>query len=115
MAGKASRSGLRSMAARPRSAKVQNKPACLRSVPLPVRIPGCTERRLGLVEAIETIFPQLSRRVSAQMTCPWSHAMTFLANFLRNETGATAIEYGLIAAGISVAIVTVVSGRLVQT
>jgi pilus assembly protein Flp/PilA len=34
--------------------------------------------------------------------------MTFLAKFLRNETGATAIEYGLIAAGISVAIVTVV-------
>jgi len=28
--------------------------------------------------------------------------------FLRNETGATAIEYGLIAAGISVAIITVV-------
>jgi pilus assembly protein Flp/PilA len=34
--------------------------------------------------------------------------MSFLAKFLRNETGATAIEYGLIAAGISVAIVTVV-------
>ena len=30
--------------------------------------------------------------------------------FLRDETGATAIEYGLIAAGISVAIITVVSG-----
>ena len=31
-------------------------------------------------------------------------------DFLRNEEGATAIEYGLIAAGISVAIITVVQG-----
>jgi pilus assembly protein Flp/PilA len=29
-------------------------------------------------------------------------------NFLRDESGATAIEYGLIAAGIAVAIITVV-------
>jgi pilus assembly protein Flp/PilA len=31
-------------------------------------------------------------------------------DFLRNEEGATAIEYGLIAAGIAVAIITVVQG-----
>ena len=31
-----------------------------------------------------------------------------LVNFLNNEQGATAIEYGLIAAGISVAIIAVV-------
>ena len=30
--------------------------------------------------------------------------------FLGDESGATAIEYGLIAAGISVAIITVVQG-----
>jgi pilus assembly protein Flp/PilA len=30
--------------------------------------------------------------------------------FVRDDSGATAIEYGLIAAGISVAIITVVSG-----
>jgi pilus assembly protein Flp/PilA len=30
--------------------------------------------------------------------------------FLQNESGATAIEYGLIAAGISVAIIAVVNG-----
>jgi pilus assembly protein Flp/PilA len=30
------------------------------------------------------------------------------ARFLKDESGATAIEYGLIAAGISVAIITVV-------
>jgi pilus assembly protein Flp/PilA len=31
--------------------------------------------------------------------------------FLKNESGATAIEYGLVAAGISVAIIAVVSVR----
>ncbi len=36
--------------------------------------------------------------------------MTMLAAFLVDESGATAIEYGLIAAGISVAIITVVQG-----
>ena len=33
---------------------------------------------------------------------------TFIRRFLCNETGATAIEYGLIAAGISIAIITAV-------
>jgi len=32
------------------------------------------------------------------------------ANFIKNESGATAIEYGLIAAGISLAIIAVVNG-----
>lgn len=32
----------------------------------------------------------------------------FLKSFLKNESGATAIEYGLIAAGISVMIVVAV-------
>ena len=36
--------------------------------------------------------------------------MAILKSFLRDESGATAIEYGLIAAGISVAIITVVQG-----
>jgi pilus assembly protein Flp/PilA len=34
--------------------------------------------------------------------------MSKLVRFLRDESGATAIEYGLIAAGIAVAIITVV-------
>ena len=34
----------------------------------------------------------------------------FVARFVKDESGATAIEYGLIAAGISVAIITVVQG-----
>jgi pilus assembly protein Flp/PilA len=33
-----------------------------------------------------------------------------LVRFMKNESGATAIEYGLIAAGISVAIIAVVQG-----
>jgi len=33
-----------------------------------------------------------------------------IVNFLRNESGATAIEYGLIAAGIAVVIITAVQG-----
>ena len=33
-----------------------------------------------------------------------------IVRFLTNESGATAIEYGLIAAGISVAIIAVVNG-----
>ena len=36
--------------------------------------------------------------------------MTCLQKFFRDESGATAIEYGLIAAGIAVAIITVVQG-----
>jgi pilus assembly protein Flp/PilA len=38
------------------------------------------------------------------------YPMALLKSFLRDDTGATAIEYGLIAAGISVAIITVVNG-----
>ena len=36
--------------------------------------------------------------------------MKKLLSFLKNESGATAIEYGLIAAGISIAIIAVVNG-----
>jgi pilus assembly protein Flp/PilA len=36
--------------------------------------------------------------------------MRMLVKFLRDESGATAIEYGLIAAGISLAIIAVVNG-----
>jgi pilus assembly protein Flp/PilA len=44
--------------------------------------------------------------------------MSLITRFVRDETGATAIEYGLIAAGISVAIIGVVTtlgGKLVTT
>ena len=35
---------------------------------------------------------------------------TLVSRYLKDESGATAIEYGLIAAGISVAIIAVVQG-----
>jgi pilus assembly protein Flp/PilA len=36
--------------------------------------------------------------------------MRLLTKFWRDETGATAIEYGLIAAGVALAIITVING-----
>jgi pilus assembly protein Flp/PilA len=36
--------------------------------------------------------------------------MSYLLSFLRNESGATAIEYAIIAAGLSIAIVATVQG-----
>jgi pilus assembly protein Flp/PilA len=36
--------------------------------------------------------------------------MKTLVKFLKDESGATAIEYGLIAAGIAIAIITAVQG-----
>jgi pilus assembly protein Flp/PilA len=36
--------------------------------------------------------------------------MSLISRFLRDQSGATAIEYGLIAAGISVAIIATVQG-----
>jgi pilus assembly protein Flp/PilA len=35
---------------------------------------------------------------------------TLVSRFVKDDSGATAIEYGLIAAGISVAIIAVVNG-----
>jgi pilus assembly protein Flp/PilA len=46
----------------------------------------------------------------AQTQTEQEHSMTNLVKrFANDESGATAIEYGLIAAGISVAIITVVN------
>jgi len=36
--------------------------------------------------------------------------MRFLVKFVRDESGATAVEYGLIAAGISMSIIAVMHG-----
>jgi pilus assembly protein Flp/PilA len=49
--------------------------------------------------------PRIQRRSACRR-----HAMTtLLKRFANDDSGATAIEYGLIAAGISVAIITVVN------
>jgi pilus assembly protein Flp/PilA len=54
---------------------------------------------------------------SEKPLCLWSppgrepgDQMALIKKFLRDESGATAIEYGLIAAGISIAIIAVVKG-----
>ena len=38
------------------------------------------------------------------------HMKNMISRFVKDESGATAIEYGLIAAGISLAIIAVVNG-----
>jgi pilus assembly protein Flp/PilA len=40
----------------------------------------------------------------------FTHMKNLLSRFVKDESGATAIEYGLIAAGISLAIIAVVNG-----
>jgi pilus assembly protein Flp/PilA len=42
--------------------------------------------------------------------CEGQNMKRILGNFLADESGATAIEYGLIAAGISIAIIVAVNG-----
>jgi pilus assembly protein Flp/PilA len=51
-------------------------------------------------------------RFSSRKVCSEGEgdSMRLFMKFLRDETGATAIEYGLIAAGISLAIISVVNG-----
>ena len=47
-----------------------------------------------------------------------SYVTQLILQFIRNQDGATAIEYGLIAAGIAVAIISVMPGlgsKLVST
>jgi pilus assembly protein Flp/PilA len=44
------------------------------------------------------------------MTLLFFIMLTHIKAFLREESGATAIEYGLIAAGISIAIIVTVNG-----
>ena len=46
----------------------------------------------------------------ARWTQVGAFPMRMISRFLKDETGATAIEYGLIAAGISLAIIAVVNG-----
>ena len=50
----------------------------------------------------------MATRVAADQSNWEMHIAKLLARFAHDESGATAIEYGLIAAGISIAIITVV-------
>jgi pilus assembly protein Flp/PilA len=51
--------------------------------------------------------PNVSSTATCHMELPMKN---LIARFVKNESGATAIEYGLIAAGISLAIIAVVNG-----
>ena len=51
--------------------------------------------------------PTLSSKPRVHMELPMKN---LIARFVKDESGATAIEYGLIAAGISLAIIAVVNG-----
>jgi len=55
-------------------------------------------------------------RLSSRFECAtWEQAMSSLVQrFLKDESGATAVEYGLIAAGISLAIITVAHSLATQ-
>ena len=71
-----------------------------RLVPPLHHIAACPDARLGR-EMLNSRLP--SSRVGRM-------AMSVLGKFAKDELGATAIEYGLIAAGISVAIIAIVHG-----
>jgi pilus assembly protein Flp/PilA len=58
---------------------------------------------------IETPLEYLAGKKASQIRKAWEPSMIKLRNFLRDENGATAIEYGLIAACISVAIIAAVT------
>jgi pilus assembly protein Flp/PilA len=60
-------------------------------------------------------FRKKSERAERSLSCrrfkqEAGHMIELLKRFAADQSGATAIEYGLIAAGISVAIITVVQG-----
>jgi pilus assembly protein Flp/PilA len=46
----------------------------------------------------------------ARWTQAGAFTMRMISRFVKDETGATAIEYGLIATGIAIAIITAVKG-----
>ena len=52
----------------------------------------------------------MRREPPAQPSQGDQNKMSIVIRYLRDETGATAIEYGLIAAGIAVAIIATVAG-----
>src|ERR1700730_10100409 len=75
-----------------------------------MRSTSSNDRSLGWREVQLTGAMNSTSQTQAQTTGGEEHIMTNLVRrFANDESGATAIEYGLIAAGISVAIITVVN------
>ena len=68
-------------------------------------------RALACFDSLWLTFKNASGLVYGNFRCPCdAQSMSKFRAFLKDESGATAIEYGLIAAGIAVAIITVVNG-----
>jgi len=63
-------------------------------------------RRLRCERSPHVIYPERFVWTEAE----WTQAVNIISRFLKDETAATAIEYGLIAAGISLAIIAAVNG-----
>lgn len=57
-----------------------------------------------------TMFASSCSKFSQFSKCKGVKMKKLLQDFIADETGATAIEYGLIAAGIAIAIITAVKG-----
>ena len=71
-----------------------------------------------LRRALDLIGKTLTRPEPAAQLSQEIRTMSLITRFLRDDSGATAIEYGLIAAGISVAIIATVTslgGKLATT
>jgi pilus assembly protein Flp/PilA len=63
-----------------------------------------------LSAAVRASFEDWLNRSLGPLSYDFYMAIKMIKAFLREESGATAIEYGLIAAGISVAIIVAVNG-----
>jgi pilus assembly protein Flp/PilA len=68
--------------------------------------PNCTSPGYGLFDCL----CEFGRPCSSTSGASKEGEMSEFLRFVRDEQGATAIEYALIAAGISVAIVAIVQG-----
>jgi pilus assembly protein Flp/PilA len=83
--------------------------------------PGCGIRPrftratpLLLGDRWHSIYQVNAEEIDSAVACfclqAWSRKMDLVRRFLNDDGGATAIEYGLIAAGISIAIIVAVNG-----
>ena len=75
-----------------------------------VRANGSLTRSVTPPDGIEETFAFSVTLTAAQGAKLTVATQSLLVRFLKDDAGATAIEFGLIAAGISVAIIAVVNG-----
>jgi len=77
---------------------------------LPRILGKATPPRLRHLQTSELKFRRGTRGALIGRHEEWHHMKNVVLNFWNDESGATAIEYGLIAAGIAIAIITAVQG-----